>query len=141
MALKFHPEPGTLLLCDFSTGFCEPEMVKRRPVVVISPRLKRRDGLLGVVPLSTQQPTPMMDYHYELTLEVPLPAPFDSRTMWAKADMVSTVGFHRLDLFREGRGPDGRRKYLARKIEDAQLRSIHRAMLHGLGLGHLTAHV
>jgi uncharacterized protein YifN (PemK superfamily) len=43
--LKFHPEPGTILICDYSTGFKKPEMVKKRPVVTISPRLKRRDGL------------------------------------------------------------------------------------------------
>ena len=116
-------------------------MVKRRPVVVVSPRLKRRDGLLAVVPLSTLKPHTMMDYHYELTLEEPLPAPFDSPTMWVKADMVSTVGFQRLDLFRGSRGPDGKRKYLTKKIEDAQLRCIYRAMLHGLGLSHLTRHV
>ena len=50
--LKFHPEPGTILICDYSTGFRLPEMVKKRPVVTISPRLKRRDGLITVVPLS-----------------------------------------------------------------------------------------
>lgn len=28
MAIQFHPDPGTVLICDF-TGFREPEMVKR----------------------------------------------------------------------------------------------------------------
>jgi mRNA interferase MazF len=31
MPLKFHPEPGTILICDYTTGFIAPEMVKRRP--------------------------------------------------------------------------------------------------------------
>ena len=38
MALKYPPRPGTLWMCDFDTGFKPPEMVKKRPVVVISPR-------------------------------------------------------------------------------------------------------
>lgn len=141
MPLKFHPEPGALLLCDYSTGFCEPEMVKRRPVVVISPRLKRRNGLVTVVPLSTLRPDPMMDYHYELTIETPLPKPFDSPVMWVKADMLATVGFQRLDLFREGRGPDGQRKYLTLKIDAAQLRCVYECVLHGIGLPRLTEHL
>ncbi|WP_210210156.1 type II toxin-antitoxin system PemK/MazF family toxin [Rhodopseudomonas palustris] len=59
MTLKFHPEPGTILICDYSTGFKAPEMVKKRPVVTVSPRLKRRDGLVTVVPLSTSRPEPV----------------------------------------------------------------------------------
>ena len=44
MPLTFHPDPGTLLVCNFDTGFIPPEMVKRRLVVVISPRLRKRDN-------------------------------------------------------------------------------------------------
>ena len=43
MALKFNPKPGMILLCDYS-GFKVPEMVKRRPAVVILPR-HRSSGL------------------------------------------------------------------------------------------------
>ncbi|MEQ9178418.1 MAG: type II toxin-antitoxin system PemK/MazF family toxin, partial [Nitratireductor sp.] len=32
-------------MCDFNTGFRVPEMVKRRPVVVISPKIKARPRL------------------------------------------------------------------------------------------------
>ena len=39
--LPFQPKPGMLLMCDFDTGFRPPEMVKVRPVVVISPGRKR----------------------------------------------------------------------------------------------------
>jgi mRNA interferase MazF len=107
MTLKFHPEPGTILIRDYTTGFREPEMVKRRPVVTISPRLKRRDGLITVVPLSTTPPTPVCDHHCRLTIDPALPEPFDSPEMWVKADMLATVGFARLDLIRTGRDESG----------------------------------
>ena len=59
MALKFHPKPGTILVCDFRQGFRAPEMIKRRPVVVVSPRLRNRTDLCTVVPLSTIEPRPI----------------------------------------------------------------------------------
>jgi mRNA interferase MazF len=114
--LKFHPEPGTILICDYSTGFRVPEMVKKRPVVTISPRLKRRDGLITVVPLSTSEPEPICSHHCKIALDPVLPEPFDSAEMWVKADMIATVGFHRLDLARTGRDPFGKRKYLTIKL-------------------------
>ena len=37
MPINYPPKRGQILLCDFSQGFKEPEMVKgSRPVVVIS---------------------------------------------------------------------------------------------------------
>jgi mRNA interferase MazF len=80
--------------------------------VTISPRLKRRDGLITVVPLSTTPPSPVCDHHCRLTMVPALPEPFDSPEMWVKADMLATVGFARLDLIRTGRDPFGKRKYL-----------------------------
>lgn len=141
MPLKFHPNPGTLLVCDYSKGFAEPEMVKRRPVVVVSPRLKRRDGLCAVVPLSTSPPNPICDYHCEVAFDPPLPAPFNAPVMWAKADMLATVGFHRLDLHRTGRDHTGKRQYLTRTLSSDDMRRIQCALLHGLGLGALTSHI
>jgi uncharacterized protein YifN (PemK superfamily) len=55
MAIHFHPQRGTIVVCDFR-GFEAPEMQKRRPVVVVSPRLRHRDNLCTVVPLSTTAP-------------------------------------------------------------------------------------
>jgi mRNA interferase MazF len=139
MTLKFHPEPGTILICDYTTGFREPEMVKRRPVVTISPRLKRRDGLITVVPLSTTPPTPVCDHHCRLTIVPALPEPFDSPEMWVKADMLANVGFARLDLIRTGRDPLGKRKYLTPRLEPAQLKIVYHCVLHAIGLGRLTS--
>ena len=50
MALSYYPSIGEIVLCDYR-GFIEPEMIKTRPVVVVSPRLRRRGNLIGVVPL------------------------------------------------------------------------------------------
>lgn len=140
MPLKFHPESGTILVCDFS-GFTKPEMIKRRPVIVISPRLKRRGDLLTVVPLSTTPPDPVEDYHCKLSLNPPLPEPYDSLDMWVKADMIYNVGFHRLDLLRTERDLTGKRKYLTLRIIEDDLRKIRHCMLMGLGLPHLTKHL
>ena len=60
MPIIFHPNPGQILLCDFS-DFKEPEMVKKnRPVIVLSSALKGRDKLLTIVPLSTVKPEPLL---------------------------------------------------------------------------------
>jgi uncharacterized protein YifN (PemK superfamily) len=139
MPIKFPVGPGTLLLCDYTGGFQEPEMVKRRPVVVISPRLPHRNGLCTVVPLSTSPPQRDVPYVCRLELAQPLPAPFDSTTAWAKADMLATVGFHRLDLFRTGRDQYGKRKYLHPVLAPADLARVRSAVLHALGIGALTS--
>ncbi|WP_183260414.1 type II toxin-antitoxin system PemK/MazF family toxin [Bradyrhizobium sp. CIR48] len=136
--LKFHPEPGTVVICDYTTGFRKPEMVKRRPVVVISPRLKRRHGLATVVPLSTTPPVPVCDHHCKISLNPVLPAPFDSAEMWVKADMLATVGFERLELLRTGRDQQGKRKYLTPQLEQAHLKTVYQCVLHAIGIGHLT---
>ena len=136
--LKFHPEPGTILICDYSTGFRLPEMVKKRLVITISPRLKRRDGLITVVPLSTSPPNPVCDHHSKIKMKPALPEPFGSEEMWVKADMLATVGFERLELVRTGRDPFGKRKYLTQRLEPAALQIVYQCVLHAIGLGHLT---
>lgn len=133
MALKFHPKPGTVLICDYRTGFIVPEMVKRRPAVVISPRLRRRDGLCTVVPLSTTPPPEPMPYHCELIMASPLPAPFDAARVWVKADMLATVGFHRLDLPRLPR-QDGQRQYLTVVLQEDDLGRVMACVRNALGL-------
>lgn len=140
--LQFHPEPGTILMCDFDKlGLKEPEMVKFRPVVVISPRLKRRDDLLSVVPLSTTEPTELMPYHFVLELDPPLPEPWNSPRMWVKADMIYTVRFDRLDLVRTGRDHTRKRRYLTRAISKVQMTGLRARVLNGLGMPGLTKHL
>lgn len=141
MALTFHPEPGTILMCDYSGGFKKPEMLKLRPAIVVSPRLSHRDQLCTVVPLSGTEPDRIQLYHYKLEFERPLPAPWDSEYYWVKADMLCTVAFHRLHLIRTGRDQDGKRKYLNTQIKSDDLVNIHRCILYALGLPNLTKHI
>ena len=59
-----------------------PEICKRRPVVVLTPRLRRVNRLLTVVPLSTTAPNPAQLWHTKLTVN--LPKPYDSPIVWLK---------------------------------------------------------
>jgi uncharacterized protein YifN (PemK superfamily) len=140
MTILFHPRPGAILLCDY-TGFRDPEMVKVRPVVVLSPRLRHRDQLCTVVPLSTTAPFSVENYHCCLAFDQPLPSPWHARECWVKADMLATVGFHRLDRIRLGRGPDGKRKFLDFVLPESELQKITEAVLYAIGLGRLTKHL
>lgn len=141
MSIQYPVSQGTILLCDYSTGFRPPEMVKRRPVVAVSPRLPYRDKLCAVVPLSGTAPARETRYCCRLEFDQPLPHPFPNRVWWVKADMLATVCFSRLDLFRTGRDQEGKRKYLHPKLTSEQLRVVHSAILHGLGIGELTNHL
>lgn len=133
MAIKFHPAQGTILICDFR-GFLEPEIVKRRPVIAVSPKFKDRWGLCTIVPLSTTPPRPIKDYHYKLRTDPPLPEPYSSEWQWVKADMLYTVAFDRLYLPADGKENDGKRIYDIRSISMDDLHQIQQCIRHGLGL-------
>ena len=137
MAIKFHPEQGTILVCDFH-GLNAPEMTKRRPAIVLSARLRQRQGLCTVVPLSTTTPKPQMAYHYRLHTTPHLPAPYDADYHWVKADMVYTVSFARLFLICTGKDLLGVREYDIRILDKPDLRAVQACALHGLGMGDLT---
>lgn len=138
MSIQFAVGPGTILLCDYSRGgFQGPEMVKRRPAVVISPRLPYRDGLCAVVPLSGSAPTHAVNYVVRLEFSQALPEPFEQRVWWAKCDMIATVAFARLDLFRSGRD-QGRRRYFHPKLTGTDFGRVRAGVLYGLGFGNLT---
>ena len=135
MPLRFHPKPGTVLVCDYSEGFRPPEMVKKRLAVVISPRLRHRDKLCSVVPLSTTPPRVVQPWHHQIVFERALPRPFEGVEKWAKCDMVATVAFHRLELIRLGRDPaSGRRRYIQPRISDDDLERVRDAVCRSLGL-------
>lgn len=139
MAIHFHPDQGTIVICDFN-GFKEPEMTKRRPAIVVSPRFRDRGNLCCVVPLSTTAPKPVMPYHYRLYMPEPLPAPYESDMHWVKADMLYTVSFDRLFLPSTGKDASGKRVYDIRVISKTELQSIQCCILHGIGLPALTEH-
>ncbi len=141
MPIRHPVAPGTVLLCDYSLGgFRPPEMVKRRPAVVISPRLPKREHLCTVVPLSGTPAPDGVPYQVLVTLDEPLPSPFDKAEWWAKADMLATVGFNRLDLFRTPRDPStGERAFLHIRVSKGQLAAIRLAVLHALAIARLIA--
>jgi hypothetical protein len=55
-AITFSPVEGTILVCDFSIGFRPPEMIERRPCVVVSKERANR-SLCVVVPISSTEST------------------------------------------------------------------------------------
>src|ERR1700730_3679548 len=109
MAIQFVPVRGTILICDFdlNRGFrVEPEIDKRRRVVVVSPRsYNRRHGVGArrclVVPFSATKPkvfTPAV-VHFPL-------GPYASFTKeaWALCHTLMAVSHERLDQVWRGLG-------------------------------------
>ena len=133
MALKFFPEQGSVLICDFK-GFNEPEMTKRRPVVVISPRRKHSPRLCTIVPLSTTAPRPVEKFHVQLKFEPSLPEPYDRGDCWAKCDMIYQVSFERLSLPCYGKLTNGDRMYYQLPVGAEKLQEIRQAVAFALGL-------
>jgi uncharacterized protein YifN (PemK superfamily) len=85
MPITFTPEPGMILMCDFSSGSIPPEMNKVRHVVVVSPRRRRHSGSCLIVPMSTVAPNPVELYHYRIRADA---YSFFKRgtDIWAKCD-------------------------------------------------------
>jgi|ERR1017187_7518602 uncharacterized protein YifN (PemK superfamily) len=127
MAIPFVPDAGDVLMCDF-TGFVAPEMTKVRRVVVLSPRARRSfPGTYVVVPVSKTPPSPPEPHHCEFK---PRSYHFFDQieSVWAKADMVTCVGAHRLDRVKV----NGR--YSRAQIRQEDLHMIRKAVLHALGM-------
>ena len=137
MAITIHPRIGAVLVCDYDTGFRVPEMVKRRPVIVVSPRLRDREGLCTVVPLSTTEAVKQHPFHCRLRFDPRLPHPYDHEWMWVKADMIATVGFHRLAPLRKPKDQYGKRQYDNRIVDPPILAEIRKCVLHALGFSSL----
>jgi uncharacterized protein YifN (PemK superfamily) len=115
MPITFHPKAGTVLMCDFD-GYVAPEMVKTRPVVIVSGSHLPRRGLFGVVPLSGTEPDPIEAYHYKLPKN---PIHEWGGDMWAKCDMVCTVRTERLDRIKLAG-----RNYVTRAVSQDELEAI-----------------
>lgn len=133
MTVVSHPSPGTIVRVDLSEGFRPPEMVKRRPVVVLSPPIKGRQNLCTVVPLSTTAPSLVLPHHMQITLDPPLPHPYSSPTMWLKGDIVLTVAFRRLRHLFDGK-QEGQRVYDVRVLDPAVFENVKACVRAGVGL-------
>lgn len=115
-------------MCDFS-GFMEPEMIKRRPVVVIA-RNRFNNKLVTIVPLSTTEPYALQAHHHELSVN-PLPDKQELKC-WAKADMVATISTERMDRIKV-RNFAGR-QYITPTISSIDLQAIRVCVMHALQL-------
>jgi len=96
--LQFHPHKGDILICDFE-GNIMPEIVKKRPVVVLRNQLQYRTGLVFVVPLSSTPPDHDVPYSCKLTRNY---LSNDGTAMYAKCDLVCSVSLARLDRIKIG---------------------------------------
>ena len=96
MPLPYHPHPGEVLICDFDDAALGAEMVKRRPVVVVSRRDASGGRLATVVPLSTTVPEPAHAWHHAMP-HLRIRGWPDTPMTWAKCDMLATVSFVRLN--------------------------------------------
>lgn len=128
MPIAYHPRVAEVLWCDFDG--IEPEMVKRRLVVVVSPKAVQRHRLVTVVPLSSTPPNPIHPWHHQLERD-PLPEG-TAAEVWAKCDMISVVCFDRLMGYHTRW--QGKRQYKTLKVSLTDLLAIREGMLHGLGM-------
>lgn len=95
--INYQPKPGAVVKCDFK-GYIIPEMVKNRPVLVISSH-KSNSKLVTIVPISATQPTHIESYHHELdlTVETNLAVFLKPMPRWFKCDLIYVVSIDRLD--------------------------------------------
>jgi uncharacterized protein YifN (PemK superfamily) len=127
VALRFFPEPGMILICDFD-GYIRPEVIKTRRVVVVSPKRLFRslsDVTVVVVPLSEIQPVPLETWHHRIP---------DGRyrgvaTCWAKGDLIAHVSVARLDRVFHGRDR------IVPLVSGSDLRAIRAAAAAAIGIG------
>ncbi len=96
--LNFQPKTGSVVYCDYK-GFVAPEMVKKRPVIVVS-KHKHNSKLLTVVPISTTEPTTILEYHIEMDSKFCL-LHLSGKKSWVKCDMINVVSLDRLNLVRD----------------------------------------
>jgi mRNA interferase MazF len=130
MSINFTPHPATVLMCDYSTGFVPPEMVKRRLVIVLSASLAPEPYL--VVPLSTTVPHKIRPHHVRLRRGryAFLRGKGD---VWVKCNLIAAVAPIRLDRLQYGP------LWIAPTIDRADFDAVRVGVLHALGLGHLTS--
>jgi uncharacterized protein YifN (PemK superfamily) len=88
---------------------------------------------MTVVPLSTTPPAKQSDHQCQIQIPLSLPD-FPALECWVKADMIATVAFERLELFRTARDQYGKRKYLQPKVSEFDFEKIKACIISALGL-------
>jgi uncharacterized protein YifN (PemK superfamily) len=132
MTLPYFPKRGEVLICDLDTGFRPPEMVKKRPVVVVSIKASHRRRLCTVVPFSTTEPLPPASWHHALP-HLKVPGWQADGTIWAKCDMLVTVGFERLNKPYVKTRSHGR-SYVEVVLVEEDMQAIEKCLRSYLGL-------
>ena len=79
------------------------------------------------------EPNPVEPFHHRMDPRS-LPGKLARKETWAKCDMLATVSLGRLDRVMAGRGPDGKRIYVAGRVIADDLRAIRRGVMIALGL-------
>ena len=128
-------------MCDFNTGFREPEMVKRRPVFVLSPKITARINLCTIIALSTTPPEPIMPYHAIIKLPDNFPEWLREKQMWLKGDMIYTASFMRLDFIKSDKAKSGKRIYIYKPLDCETIKTVEKCVLNGIGLAGLTKYL
>ena len=131
--ISWQPKAGHILICHFGLGFRPPEIIKTRPVLVISPKVTPWTKLSIVLPISSKAPDPVLAHHYRLPDGL-VPGGKHSES-WIKGDMVMTVSCHRLDRIKSGF-----RTYHAPRVPYSVLREARRCILYATGMHSLTSH-
>src|SRR4030088_3208364 len=129
--ITFHPNSGEVLMCDFD-GNIVPEIVKLRPVVVVSADHSSGTPICLVVPFSTRPPSVLKPVHFYV------PAgryPFGEVDQWVKGDLITHVSFMRLDRIRIGS------RYKRWKLPHADFIEVQQCVLHAMGLGRLASNL
>jgi len=144
VAISYNPDVGEVLICDFGQfrdppltpafdGRLPPEMIKRRPVVVLSSKISRA---CIVVPLSTTLDKAKLakGMHVEVPKQaIPELAYFTPETRWAKSDLVSQVSHERLYMLRDPSRSHTHKHHLSRElvaeIQKAVIKSISASWL------------
>ena len=127
--LHFQPAPGSIVMCDFSTGFIAPEMVKKRPVVVVR-KNKTNPKLVTIVPISQTEPDEITDVHVEIL------SPLNKEKAWVKCDMITSVSIDRLDRFRVRKA--NTTTWETKPLEDHKFQLVKKSVANYLGISNNT---
>lgn len=121
MALPYLPRQGEILVCDFDESAVGAEMIKRRPVVVVSRHDAHRSQLCVVVSLSTTPPEDAKSWHHFMP-HLRITNWAADGGVWAKCDMLATVSLQRLNkpYIRTRSG----RQYVTHKLDQADMQAI-----------------
>jgi uncharacterized protein YifN (PemK superfamily) len=128
--LVHYPKKREVLGCDFE-GLKEPEMVKDRPVVILSVSPARPELVL-VAAISATEPIPLQPWHHPLSKD----SLWDKKPRWVKCDMIYALSVGRLHPWKIAKDRNtGKRKYLYNHfLSRADFAAVQAGVLSALGI-------